>query len=265
MKKFLIVSLILFSFNAFAQSELASALKKAEAGDVEAQHGVGLYYFHAGNAAEAEKWFARAYSKGNYDSAVMLGNIYLNSSDPKVQEKAYKPLKDASDKANSVAAQVNLGYMYHEGKGVAKDLSQSRLWLMKAAKQVYPEDTDLSHLPVEEREKTAERIRAISQAQFMLGLMYEHGEGVVQDTQQASMYFRLSARHGYTEAQVSLGNLFYEGQIGFTNDLVTGCAWLYIPNDPKVQEKCDKELDESEKRRAISLRDELKKRYPLIN
>ncbi|MDR2400855.1 MAG: sel1 repeat family protein [Deferribacteraceae bacterium] len=263
MKRFLIVGLFLLSFNAFAQSENSSALSRAESGDVSAQYGVGLYYLHSGNMAEAEKWFSRAYSKGNYEAAVQLGNIYLSSSDAKVQEKAFKPFKDASDKANSVAAQVNLGYMYHEGKGIAKDLSQARLWLMKAAKQVYPEDTDLSRLPIEEREKTADRIKAISQAQFMLGLMYEHGEGVLQDPQQASMYFRLSARHGYTEAQISLGNLFYEGQIGFTNDLVTGCAWLYIPSG--ANEKCDKELDESEKRRALSLRDELKKRYPLIN
>jgi TPR repeat protein len=148
---------------------------------------------------------------------------------------------------------------------VDKDLSQARLWLMKAAKHVYPEDTDLNRLPAEERERTAERIKAISYAQFVLGLMYERGEGVVQDPQQASMYFRLSARHGFTDAQISLGNLFYEGQIGFTNDLVTGCAWLYIPNNQEAQKKCDNELDESEKRRALSLRDELKKRYPLIN
>jgi TPR repeat protein len=264
MKRLLVVLLLLFAFNAFAQSELSSALSRAEGGDVEAQYSVGLYYLGSGNLAEAEKWFTRAYGKGNYEAAVQLGNIYLASSDSKVQEKAFKLFKEASDKANSVAAQANLGYMYHEGRGIAKDLSQSRLWLMKAAKHVYPEDTDLTRLPAGEREKTAYRIKAISEAQYMLGLMYELGEGVTQDSQQASMYFRLSARHGSTDAQIRLGNLFYDGQIGFTNDLVTGCAWLYIPNDPKAHERCDK-LDDSEKRRALALKDELKKRYPLIN
>jgi TPR repeat protein len=264
MKKLLVLLLLLSAFNAFAQSQLTALVSRAEGGDVQAQYDAGVTYLQAGNLAEAEKWLARAYGNGNYEAAVQLGLIYFQNSNPREQEKAYKYFKDASDKANSVIAQANIGSMYHEGRGISKDTNQAKLWYMKAAKQVYPEDTNLANLPTDERGKTAMKIEAISYAQYMLGLMYENGEGVMQDPQQASMYFRLSARHGFTDAQIRLGNLFYDGQIGFTNDLVTGCAWLYIPNNSKVQEKCDK-LDESEKRRALALKDELMKRYPLIH
>jgi TPR repeat protein len=263
MKKLLVLLLLLSALSAFAQSQLTALVSKAEGGDVQAQYDAGVAYLQNGNSAEAEKWFTRAYGNGNYDAAVQLGLIYIKNSDPKEQEKAYKYFKDASDKANSVAAQTHIGSMYHDGIGISKDANQAKLWYMKAAKQVYPEDTNLANMPADEREKTAERIGAISYAQYQLGLMYESGEGVMQDPQQASMYFRLSARHGFTDAQIRLGNLFYDGQIGFTNDLVTGCAWLYIPNNSDVQKKCDK-LDDSEKRRALALKDELMKRYPLI-
>ena len=49
-------------------------------------------------------------------------------------------------------------------------------------------------------------------AQYNLGLMYEKGEGVAQDSSTAVKWYRMAAQQGYASAQHDLGVSYYKGQ-----------------------------------------------------
>ena len=48
-------------------------------------------------------------------------------------------------------------------------------------------------------------------AQFSLGVMYDNGQGVIQDYKEAVKWYRLAADQGDAAAQFNLGYMFYEG------------------------------------------------------
>ncbi len=73
-------------------------------------------------------------------------------------------------------AQYNLGVMYADGRGVAKDAQQAVVWYRKAADQG---DAD---------------------AQNNLGVMYANGAGVPKDAQQAYFWWLLSSAQGETSS-----------------------------------------------------------------
>ncbi len=58
--------------------------------------------------------------------------------------------------------------------------------------------------------KAAEQGNAI--AQFNLGVMYFHGQGVPQNYQEAMKWYRKAAEQGQTDAQNNLGRMYYNGQ-----------------------------------------------------
>ena len=73
-------------------------------------------------------------------------------------------------------AQYNVGKMYRDGRGVAKDVEASARWFLMAAKQGY------------------------AKAQRNLGRCYMRGEGVKRDEAAALMWFSLAAKGGATGA-----------------------------------------------------------------
>jgi TPR repeat protein len=77
-------------------------------------------------------------------------------------------------------AQFNLGVMYHQGQGVARDYAAALSWYRQAADQGHAE------------------------AQNNLGIMYEEGWGVAQDYVRAHMWFSLAAAQGEQRASKTL-------------------------------------------------------------
>ena len=69
--------------------------------------------------------------------------------------------------------------------------------------------------------------RGDADAQYMLGYMYAHGDGVAEDDAEAVRWFRLAAEQGVTEAHTALGLSYTRGE-GVPEDLVTGYAWLTV-------------------------------------
>ena len=49
-------------------------------------------------------------------------------------------------------------------------------------------------------------------AQYMLGVMYEEGDGVPQDAAEAVRWYRRAAEQGHADAQSSLGDMYDEGR-----------------------------------------------------
>jgi uncharacterized protein len=76
-------------------------------------------------------------------------------------------------------------------------------------------------------------------AQFYLGLMYAHGEGVPQDYAQAASWYRKAADQGNVDAQVNLGLMYYYGR-GVAPDHATSRMWYQMAaeqGDPDAQIK----------------------------
>ncbi len=89
--------------------------------------------------------------------------------------------------ANHAKASEQLGRLYLEGQGVAKDPAEARHWFSRAA--------------------DAGRIEAL----YDLGLLYYQGIGVKENLYKAAEYFRRAGDEGYAPAQHLLG-IIYAGK-----------------------------------------------------
>lgn len=117
-------------------------------------------------------------------------------------EAAYKIWKPLADHGYA-KAQATLGWMYHTGKGVKKDMSTAFQWYEKAAKQNHPV------------------------AQNNLGVFYEQGLSVGRSATKAAKWYREAAEWGYPFAQYNLGTLYLEGR-GVKKDEKEAQFWLQI-------------------------------------
>ena len=63
-----------------------------------------------------------------------------------------------------------------------------------------------------------------SYAQYNLGLMYDYGEGVIEDDTQAVYWFRKAAEQGHAKAQYNLG-LMYDYGGGVIEDYTLAVYW----------------------------------------
>ncbi|GBC10749.1 hypothetical protein RclHR1_09870008 [Rhizophagus clarus] len=96
-------------------------------------------------------------------------------------EKALYWYNQSADNGNPMA-QVTLGDMYRNGRGVETDEKKALFWYIKAAKHEH------------------------YQAQFALGELYEKGLlSVKQDEEKALQWYKKSARQGYIMALLRLG------------------------------------------------------------
>ena len=66
-----------------------------------------------------------------------------------------------------------------------------------------------------------------ARAQFKLGVMYRHGEGVPKDVQEAVTWYRKAAEQGHVRAQNNLGVMYDMGQ-GVPKDFVRAHMWYNI-------------------------------------
>jgi uncharacterized protein len=109
-----------------------------------------------------------AYKKGDYATALRL----------------IRPLAEKGD----ADAQVNLGVMYANGRGVPQDYAAAVSWYRKEAAQ------------------------GDAQGQTELGLMYHLGRGVPQDYAAAVSWYGKAAEQGVASAQFLLGSMYFQGQ-----------------------------------------------------
>jgi TPR repeat protein len=92
--------------------------------------------------------------------------------------EAAKWYRRAAEQGND-GAQLFLGIMYQDGRGVPQDYAEAVTWYRRAAEQ------------------------GIAEAQNNLGYMYDNGHGVPQNYVLAHMWFNLAASQGH---EVSLGS-----------------------------------------------------------
>jgi TPR repeat protein len=97
--------------------------------------------------------------------------------------------------------QNNIGIMYMDGKGVARNLPLAAQWLARSA------------------------ANGSSLGQNNLGGMYRDGKGVNRDFARALTYFSASAAQGNAAGQMNLGYMYLYGQ-GIRQDLSRAYMWF---------------------------------------
>ncbi|WGZ92869.1 MAG: tetratricopeptide repeat protein [Candidatus Thiothrix putei] len=151
----------------------------ALAGDVAAQFKLGLMYrtgdYVVQDYAQALEWFGKAATQKYIAAYRELGEMYFSGYGVK-DDKGYalQWFRKAALRGD-VAAQVKLGKIYRADMNYA----QALFWLKQAAVQ---KDAD---------------------ALYTLGWMFNWGEGVKLDKEQAWMWFERAAAQGHKEAQLS--------------------------------------------------------------
>jgi TPR repeat protein len=70
-------------------------------------------------------------------------------------------------------------------------------------------------------------------AEFMTGVMYFQGRGVVQNRKLAAIWFHKAANKGHAGAQLAFGSVHIRG-VGVYQDLIQAYKWLTLAADSKV-------------------------------
>lgn len=126
----------------------------------------------------------------------ITGLMYLDDEDYSTAADCF--LEAA--KLDYAVAQVELGFLYYTGKGVAQDYTTAAKWFNRAA--------ELGN----------------ADAKYYLGAMYYYGEGVAQDYSTAAYWFRKAAEQGDAYAQNKLGKMYEDGE-GVTKDISSAISW----------------------------------------
>lgn len=127
------------------------------------------------------------------------GESAYQSGDYSAAMDEWRPLAEQGN----VTAQLQIGWLYDNGKGVTRDQVEAARWYRLAAEQGH------------------------EIGQFNTGLMYEKGLGVRQDHAEATRWYRLAAEQGHKSAQFNLGVMYYGGK-GVTKDYTTAYIWFSI-------------------------------------
>lgn len=225
------------------EQTFAALLKKAEAGDAEAQHNLGMMYDKGEgvpiDAAKAMVWFQKAAAQGHAGAQFGLGTMYENRNGvPKDAAKAVEWYQKAATQGHA-GGQFGLGMMYGKGEGVPQDYAKAMEWFQKAAAQGHaggqfglgmmynhghsvPKDATKA---VEWYQKAA--VQGNADALYNLGSMYEKGEGVPKDAAKAMEWYQKAAAQGDAVTQYLLGSTYEAGEIT-SKDMVLAYAWTNL-------------------------------------
>lgn len=156
----------------------------------------------ADTSSEELHMIAQQATQGDPDAQLLYGLAYLEGryqlkSDP--AKAAYWLLRAAREK--QAYAEMEVGKLYMEGKGVTKDPEQAVYWWRKAANQDLPE------------------------AQYRLGKAYLEGMGVAKNPAKAVHWLTKAAENGNHDAEYELGKMYHEGY-AVAQDKVLAQDWL---------------------------------------
>jgi len=229
--------------------------KAAEQGHSEAQFNLGVMYANGRGVSksgyQAVEWYRKAAEQGLSEAQFNLGVMYaIGRGVPKDDLQAASWHRKAAENGHAQAiacyrmvaengdcdAQLNIGLMYKNGRGVAKDDAQAVEWFRKAAEQGHSEaQFNLGVMYANGLGVAKDDVQAVawyckaaqqenSGAQTSLGLMYDSGRGVARNYVQAVAWYRKAAEQGNSEAQFDLGVMYMNGR-GVPKDDVQALAW----------------------------------------
>ena len=143
----------------------AELVKKAKAGDADAQRDLGLHYFNGDGVTqdneESIKWSLKSMESFHAQMEKTRSAILQN-----YKSEPYSPELVKRAEAGDAKAQCDLGVFYYKGDGVTQDYKEAVKWLTKSAEQ--------GNLI----------------ASYILGHCYYFGKGVAKDEKEAKKWWK---------------------------------------------------------------------------
>ncbi|MDE2730336.1 MAG: serine/threonine-protein kinase, partial [Bacteroidota bacterium] len=144
--------------------------------------------------------------RGDPNAQLKLGEMYAEGRGvPQDNQEAVKWFRLSAEQGNA-GGQFRLGEIYAEGRGVPQDNQEALKWFRLSAEQ------------------------GNAVAQYSLGFMFANGLGVPQDNQEAVKWYRLSAEQGNAVAQFFLGEMYAEGR-GVPYDHQEAVKWYQMAGE----------------------------------
>jgi TPR repeat protein len=195
--------------------------KAAQAGDAIAQYKLAMIYYEGNgverNDAEAMKWLQKAAQQDHIEAQYVLGVMYeKGESVAKDDDQAYKWISMAARQGYArarVVLESDKWVNYAEARFGTGD---SRVASEGAPEPVTTEQVEEYLLKAEEGDVDA---------QYNLGIIYYHGEGVPRDFDKALMWFHQAAEQNDADAQYTLGFMYGRGE-GVEKDQKQSVAWF---------------------------------------
>ncbi len=212
-----------------ATDALAKLRAKAESGDATAQNKVGdIYKYGFGvsqNPVEALKWYLKAAEQGSVFAEDSLGQMYLDgegvTKDPAVALQWYHKAAAQGDEF----APYCLGQIYRDGDGVRKNRVEAEKWYHMASDRGYSSaKTALQSLPSPPADLLRRAQAGDAEAQRNLGSMYQSGNGVEKDNDQAVQWYRKAAEQGDIISIDMLWSIYWTGN-GVAKDGAQAVYW----------------------------------------
>lgn len=201
----------------------------AEAGDVESQNELGVWYAkNLPGTPHAHRWFMRAADQGDGDACHNLGAEARNAGDLPLAAEWFKKaiaagIKESFTCLGSILERSGdiAGATEIFQRGAERNCPQCQCGLARLA---FCERTEESYVRARYwDEKAAAQGNEASQAR--LGTMYYEGLGVEADAEQAVHWWRQAAQRGHHVAQYRMGVAHHKG-IGTSEDLLAAIRFL---------------------------------------
>jgi len=178
------------------ESRVEMLRKLSKQGQVWAQHELGRCYLYGRGVvkddAQGAAWVRKAAEAGNASAQAGLADLLLSRGGPQNDAEALVWARKAADQQDSLG-QIQMGYLFGNGRAVPQDFQQAMAWYQKSADQGDP------------------------RAEYQIGGLYYHGKGVPQNYGTAAEWYQRAADHGDSDSQNDLGVMFQNGQ-GVTRD-----------------------------------------------
>lgn len=127
---------------------------------------------------------------------------------------AFSILKPLAEN-NNTSAQLQLGHMYHYGKGVGQDLNKSAYWYKQAFFLNKKNACKTNFLFLCLKYGDSESLNGLAEA-------YYYGAGVTRDWDKARDWYKQAAEQGHPNGQFRLGWFYEHGSMGLYKRSYTG-------------------------------------------
>ena len=192
------------------------------------------------------------------DAALNMANMLDGAGGGVSSDDLLSALENAAS-AGQPMAMWQLGTMYENGEGVAKDPVKAFGYFAQIANQhadtapkgveadivaqsfvkvgdYYKEGLPDAGIPADAERSHALLLHAATyfgdaDAQYRVGLLYTQAEEMGVNPLQSARWFSLAARKGHCPAQAQLGQMLFNGMEGIEAQPVEGLMWLAISHE----------------------------------
>lgn len=168
-----------------------------------ADYSAGLSAYTRGDYALAVREWRALADEGHAQAQVSLGWLYLNGRGVTQDYVLARQLFVKAAEHGQIEAQYNLARLYYGGQGGSQDYVQACHWYEKAA------------------------LQGSVEAQVNLGTLYSNGLGCRKDDAEAVFWFLLAAKQGHPLAFIKLGSMYEDGR-GIAQDYVQAYKWYSL-------------------------------------